>query len=233
VVTHTTDLDDRYDKSARLILATRSRVRRQAPRPYGFAPGTAQPPPAEISWAEDLSARDVLRTVLARNGVLRTVLARSSLPLGSVTLEYGTSPDLVDHVEVKTDFSRRAVWSYPLDEELGIAGESDIKKGRGNTAAIEMMADDFDGPFEHDTSLIVIDDHLRQVETLTYGHYRALRFDQDSLVVTIVSRSPLPERPAFARVTDLEPFLTAVTDGADTIDAIKDWIRSQRPPSTP
>jgi len=194
-------------------------------------PGTAQPPPAELSWAEDLSVRDVLRTVLARNGVLRTLLARSALPLGSVTLEYGTSPDLVDHVEVKTDFSSRAVWSYPLDEELGIAGESDIKKGRSNTAAIEMMADEFDGPFEHDTSLILIDDHPRQVKTLIYGQYRALRFDQDSLVITVVSRRPLPERPAFARVTDLEPFLTAVTDGADTIDAVIAWLRSQHPPS--
>jgi len=136
-------------------------------------------------------------------------------------------------VEVKTDFSGRAEFSYPLDEELGIAGESDIEKGRGNAVAIEMMADDFDGPFEHDTSPIVIDDHLRQAESLIYGHYRALRFEQDSLVVTVVSRSPLPERPAFARIPDLEPFLTVVTDGADTVDEIKAWLRSQHPPSAP
>ena len=215
--------EDRYDKSARLILAVRSRVRRQELRPYGFALGTPQPPPAELSWAEHVGPRDVVRAVLTR----------SSLPIGSITLEYGTSPDLADHVEVKTDFSGRAEFSYPLDEELGIAGESDIEKGRGNAVAIEMMADDFDGPFEHDTSPIVIDDHLRQAESLIYGHYRALRFEQDSLVVTVVSRSPLPERPAFARIPDLEPFLTVVTDGADTVDEIKAWLRSQHPPSAP
>jgi len=96
-------------------------------------------------------------------------------------------------VEVKTDFSGRAEFSYPLGEELGIAGENDITKGHSNAAAIEMTADEFDGPFEHDTSSIVIDDHLRHAESLIYGHYRALGFEQDSLVVTVVSRSPLPE----------------------------------------
>jgi len=215
--------EDRYDKSARLILAVRSRVRRQELRPYGFALGTPQPPPAELSWAEHVDPRDVVRAVLTR----------SSLPIGSITLEYGTSLDLADHVEVKTDFSGRAALSYPLDEELGIAGESDIKKGRGNAVANEMMADEFDGPFEHDTSPIVIDDHLRHAESLIYGHYRALRFEQGSLVVTVVSRRPLPERPAFARVTDIEPFLTVVTDGADTVAEIKAWLRSQHPPSAP
>lgn len=215
--------EDRYDRSARLILAVRSRVRRQQLRPYGFALGTVQPPPADLSWAEDVRVRDVVRTVLTR----------SSLPIGSVTLEYGTSPDLADYVEVKTDFSGQAEFSFPLDEELGIAGESDIEKGRGNAVAIEMMADEFDGPFDHDTSPIVVDDHLRHVESLICGHYRALRFEQDSLVVTVVSRSPLPERTAFARVDDLEPFLTAVTDGADTVDEIKAWLRRQRPPSAP
>ena len=220
MVIRTVDREDRYDRSARMILAVRSRVRRQALRPYGFAPGTAHPPPADLYWTENVTARDVVRTVLTR----------SSIPVGSVTLEYGTSPDLADHVEVKTDFSGRDAFSHPLDDELGIAAEEDIKHGRGNAAAIDMMADEFDGPFEHDTSPILIDDHLRQAENLIYGNYRALRFEQDSLTVTVVSRNQLPERPALALVTDLEPFLTAPTGGADTVDAIKAWLRSQQPP---
>jgi hypothetical protein len=133
VVMHMVEQEDRYDKSARLTLAVRSRVRRQELRPYAFALGTAQPPPADLSWAEDLRVRDVVRTVLTR----------SSRPIGNVNLEYGTSLDLADPVEVKTDFSSRAEFSYPLDEGLWLPGGS-----RLGTASLSVLSRGTARPFD-------------------------------------------------------------------------------------
>lgn len=72
------------------------------------------------------------------------------------------------------------------------------------------------GPFGHSAMPILVDGQQRVTETLTYGRYQALRFRHASLLVTVVSRNQLPERPAFARVTDLEPFLAKTVYDLET-----------------
>lgn len=202
--------DARLDVAARLSVAASRRaaaqLRVQAPRPYGLAPGAPQPPPAFVSFDQDLSP---LR-------VARGFLARSPAPVATVTLTYGTSRDLAaDLIEITTDYTRRHDGACPLEYELGLAEHRDAAIARGDAVVPEppFGLGGPAGPLGRSATALLVDGRPRDAEILTCGRYRALRFEQGPLLVTVVSRNELPERPAFARVSDLEPFLAnAVTD---------------------
>jgi hypothetical protein len=44
------------------------------------------------------------------------------------------------------------------------------------------------------------------VATVSYREYTAFSFTAEGLLVTVVSRHPLPPSPGFDLITDLEPF---------------------------
>ena len=213
--------DDSLDSAAKRILAVNrwsiAQLRRLSPGPYGFVPATLHPPPAFVR------SRLQMRPL----GVARAVLTRSPIPVGSVTLAYRAPSDLTDFIEVTTDFTRRRIWSFPLDDELGLAAERDAAIGPADAVLAMLEDDDIDSPFDHSTTPIVVDGQQRNVKTLTCGRYHAMRFERESLLVTVISRIPMPNRPEFEfeRLTDLEHFLA---NSSDDLEIVKTWLRGHR-----
>lgn len=175
-----------------------SRLRRLAPRPFGFAPGTSHPAPAMIGSETE---------AVTLAALTRAVLARTPIPLSGMSLTYGSPTDLSAlFIEVTTDFTAGHEDSSPLEYVLGEADHLDAAPARGDRHP-RPLPDEPDGPFAHGTAEIIVEGERRTVATLSYRQYHAFRFEQRDVLVTVISRHRLPDLPAFAPVTDLEPYL--------------------------
>jgi hypothetical protein len=180
-----------------------ARLRRLAPRPFGFAPGTPQPAPAMIgSEVEEVTEA----------AITGEVLADSPIPLSSMSLTYGDAHDpAATFIEITTDFTPGHEDSTSLEYVLGEADNTDAALARGDPGAGRPLLEEPAGPFSHATAEIIVEGEPRTVATLTYRRHHAFRFQQDHVLVTVVSRNQLPDRPALAPVTDLEPYLQQTT----------------------
>jgi hypothetical protein len=124
-----------------------------------------------------------------------------------MSLTYGSATDLsAMFIEVTTDFTTTHEDSSPLEYVLGEADHLDAATARGDQHP-RPLPDEPDGPFTHGTAEIIVEDERRTVATLTYRQHHAFRFEQRNVLVTVVSRHQLPDLPALAPVTDLEPYL--------------------------
>ena len=66
----------------------------------------------------------------------------------------------------------------------------------------------------------------RTVRTQTYHDLHGLQFIQSGLQVTVIARASWPDRPEFALVTDLEPYLAAMESAESEV--IKAKLRAHR-----
>ena len=138
--------------------------------------------------------------------ITRAVLARTPIPLSSMSLTYGSPTDLsAMFIEVTTDFTAGHEDSSPLEYVLSEADHLDAAAARGDRHPRPLP--DEAGGFTPGTAEIIVDGERRTVATLTYRKYHAFRFEQRNVLVTVISRPELPDLPAFAPVTDLEPYL--------------------------
>jgi hypothetical protein len=200
------------------IIATNRRAAEQLgrlrQRPFGLAPGSWQPAPARIS-AEAFKASP--RAALA-------LVTRAPVPRSSMTLMYGYEEDpSAVLVEVATDFSRGHEDSESLQYALWLSARRDLSPGPGDTAPPD-DPDDFDGPFEHGDTSILVDGAPRRVPTLSFGQYQALRFGSGRVLVTVVTRHEAPELLSLAPVTDLSSY---VSDPDGDISALREALRQR------
>ncbi len=73
--------------------------------------------------------------------------------------------------------------------------------------------------FDRHERTVLVAGQQRPVHVVSRGSYEALRFVQDSVVVTAVSRLGFPDSPRFDVVEDLEPYL------AEHRRFILSWLR--------
>jgi hypothetical protein len=119
-------------------------------------------------------------------------------------------------IEVMTCFSAARCYRPLLEEALVRADHRDAAYARDEWA-------DVPGPFEppigldssvpvpangfaHQDRAVIIDGEQRVVPVVSYRRYEALRFHQDTKIVTAVARSGFPEAPSFHTVDDLGPY---------------------------
>jgi hypothetical protein len=157
----------------------------------------------------------------------RAALTDARVPLDRLSLLYGNYFDLsTPLVEVTTHWDGRG-WLTPLPPvypegawELGQAERRDAALASGNLKAMHSSQQHpADGPFTRGTTQIVAGGDASQVATVSYREYTALSFTAQGLMVTVVSRHPLPPSPRFDLITDLEPFFEGYARG------IQEWLR--------
>jgi hypothetical protein len=148
-----------------------------------------------------------------------------------MTLCYGTAEDPQSpYIEVFTDFTVGHDDTVSLRYALGQAVSREADRQRGNPEHTDPVRGP-KGPFEHGRLDIRVAGASRVVRTLTYRDFHALRFDQDGLRVTAISRTGWPDHPEFAEVTSLEPQLTAMA--AFDPEVVKARLRAQFPDGPP
>ena len=144
----------------------------------------------------------------------RAALTGSRVPLDKLSLLYGNYFDLsAPFVEVTTHWDGTG-WLTPVPQgypegawELGQAERRDAALAGGFlTAMLSPERHLADGPFTRGTMEIVAGGDASQVATVSYREYTAFSFTAEGLLVTVVSRHPLPPSPGFDLITDLEPF---------------------------
>lgn len=188
-----------------------SRLRRISPQPFGLTGDPDRPP---LSLGSEHSSAGMIREISA-------AITRAPVPLDSLTLQYGNLLDVSQPmVEVTTHWDGRGWFApgqdggTPAPEQIPPAWELGVFEGRDGAAARQdwqalrrpprsMRAA---GPFaEHDAEIIV-GGAAREVRVVTCRDYSALSFTEGGVIVTVVSRHGLPEKPRFDPVSDLEPF---------------------------
>src|SRR5579875_2713399 len=118
-------------------------------------------------------------------------------------------------IEVMTCFSAARCYQPSLEEALVRAEHRDAAYARGDW---EDPAGPFAPPIGLDPSVpvpasgftrqdraVVIDGEQRVVPLVSYRRYEALRFCQDTKIVTAVARSGFPGAPSFRTADDLGP----------------------------
>jgi hypothetical protein len=128
-----------------------------------------------------------------------------------VTLCYGLLDDpLSPYIEVLTDFTPDHRNTAALRFELGKAA------GRARAGPDEHVRPGAPGhrpprgPLERGRVEIVVAGSPRTAPAQSYRDFRGLQFTHAGLLVTVIARGRWPERPQFALVTDLEPYLAAI-----------------------
>lgn len=61
--------------------------------------------------------------------------------------------------------------------------------------------------FAHQDRAVAIDGEQQVVQVVSYQHYEAFRFHQDTKIVTAIARFGFPEGPSFHTVDDLGPYI--------------------------
>jgi hypothetical protein len=120
-------------------------------------------------------------------------------------------------IEVMTCFSAARCYLPSAEEALVRAERQDAAYARGDW---EDAAGPFDPPIGPDPSVpvpasgfaredrvVIIDGEQQVVPLVSYRHYAALRFHQDTKVVTAVARSGFADAPSFHTVDDLGPYV--------------------------
>jgi hypothetical protein len=212
--------DRRIQAAAQLsMMVTRAsahQIRRSGVRPFGLVPGSRHPEPICIGQ------RNGSGTI---SGALAGVVGRPVY--WTMALEYGLITDgSTPYIEVISDFHR----DDPGDERtIEDALEWVIERA---TEADPRASDDLNreiilDPAALGTAGITVRGARRAVPAGTYGEYKALQFDDDGVLVSVVTRhlqwSDLPE---VVRIDDLEPYLRPLDD----LDpqAIAAYFQSQR-----
>ncbi len=182
-----------------------SRLRRIGPQPFGLTADPQRPP---LTLGDESSSTGMITEALA-------ALTGSRVPLDKLGLLYGNYFDpSAPFVEVTTHWDGRGWLTTPVPPgypegawELGQAERRDAALASGNLRAMLSPEQHLaDGPFTRGTTEIVAGGDASQVATVSYQDYTALSFTAERLMVTVVSRHPLPPSPRFDLVTDLEPF---------------------------
>jgi hypothetical protein len=146
---------------------------------------------------------------------LRAALPRSPVPLDSMSLLYGDYFDVTTPLAEVTTIYNGPDWPNAAPRSrrpapawaLGEAEWRDDKIARGDwnsrSPAQESMPA---GPFRRGNMDIIVCGTPRRVPVVSYRHYQALSFSDETTTATVVSRHPLPDLPQFNWVTDLEPY---------------------------
>jgi hypothetical protein len=176
-----------------------SRLRRMTSRPFGLTGADTA-----VMLGDESSS-----TGLADE--IRAAVTRAPVRLDSISLLYGDYLDLsAPLVEVITcwDGSTRlpAGGLPPYARELGSAAHRDAAITRGDWTLAVGDAEPAHGPFDTGSIDIVISGAPSRATAVWFRHYLALSFTAQDAEVTVISRHPLPERPHFDPVTDLQPF---------------------------
>lgn len=176
-----------------------SRLRRIAARPFGLT--TAD---TAVMLGDESSSTGLVAEI-------RAAVTRAPVRLDSISLLYGDCLDLAaPFVEVITRWdSRPADDLPPYARELGRAAHRDEAIARGEWLSMAgVHAKPADGPFEPGRIDIIVGGTPSRVGTVSFRDYLALSFPVQDAEVTVISRHPLPHRPHFDPVADLEPFCT-------------------------
>jgi len=203
-----------------------SRLRRVDPRPFGLSADAARPP---LTLGSESASAGLLKELAA-------AVTQSAIPLDSLGLIYGDVFDPAKAlVEVTTHWDGRDWFTparpgeVPASEwqripssawELGDAERRDGAIARQDWKTLgypERIP--ADGPFSQENAEILVGGSPRTVPVVIYKHYSALSFTVGETIVTVVSRHPLPARPRFDPVTDLEPFFTGYARSLDELAA--------------
>jgi hypothetical protein len=203
-----------------------SRLRRVDPRPFGLSADAARPP---LTLGSESASAGLLKELAA-------AVTQSAIPLDSLGLIYGDVFDPAKAlVEVTTYWDGRDWFTparpgeVPASEwqripssawELGDAERRDGAIARQDWKTLgypERIP--ADGPFSQENAEILVGGSPRTVPVVIYKHYSALSFTVGETIVTVVSRHPLPARPRFDPVTDLEPFFTGYARSLDELAA--------------
>lgn len=201
-----------------------SRLRRVSRPAFGLSAGPAWPP---LTLGSESASTGLLAEIGA-------AITQSAVALDSLGLIYGDYFDLAQPlVEVTTHWDGRdwftparpaavpaAEWARipPPAWELGDAERRDNAIARQEWAALgypERIP--ADGPFTQETTEILVGGAPRLVPVVSYQHYSALSFAADDMIVTVLSRHPLPPRPRFELVADLEPFFAGYARSLDEL----------------
>jgi hypothetical protein len=176
-------------------------LRRARPRPFGFAPGSAHPAPERI---EEAHGAGTLSSGVA------TVLGFCT-PVQTMSIRYGDPADpLAPVTEVISDFHR----DYQ-DRDLEGSLLDAARKWAGRAAAPDPVAEDrpVGGPRAEIISAIsdvVVSGRRRPVSVLRLADCSAFQVAEEGVLVTILARHLGPELPDIARLTDLDPMLSAL-----------------------
>ena len=180
-----------------------SRLRRITARPFGLTIADTA-----VMLGDESSSTGLVAEI-------RAAVTRAPVRLDSISLLYGDCLELsAPFVEVITRWDRRPAGGLPpYARELGRAVHRDeaIARREWRTMAAG-DAKPADGPFGTGRIDIVVAGTPSQVGTVSFRDYLAFSFraqeaqDAREAEVTVVSRHPLPDRPHFDPVADLEPF---------------------------
>jgi len=201
------------------MMATRAgahQIRRSGVRPFGLVPGSRHPEPISIGQRHGSGTLGGATAGVVGRPVYRTM-----------ALEYGLITDgSTPYIEVISDFHR----DDPDDErtiedalEWVIERASEDDPRAYDDLNREIILD----PAALGTADITVRGARRAVPTGTHGEYKALQFEDDGVLVSVVTRhlqwSGLPE---LVRIDDLEPYLRPL----DNLDpqAVAAYFQSQR-----
>jgi len=193
--------DDDWTAAAadRMIRETRlaaDRLRSSGVQPLGLVPGTYPPMPAHVFFDSYGPASD-----RGPGGVVT-----------AVGIRYGDAADpSATVIDVVSDFTPEFASCCPLEYELGRAQNEYEAIARGERE-ITAPLDAPDGPFGQGTGEILVVGAPQAVAVVTYGDYRAFRFEVNGVHVTVVSRDETPGVLSFYPITDLTPYLPGALD---------------------
>lgn len=178
-------------------------VRRARPRPFGLA---AVPPhtPAMLSSYGSEGLRRVTEVVLSYGRPLAV-----AGPFTVVETCFSEQDCCLPELE-------ETVWRAALRDE---AWRREDWEGELNVFGLEPEVQVPADGFGREERAVVVSGQERSVEVVSRDGYEALRFVQDAVIVTAVARPGFGERPVFAVVDDLEPYM------AEQRRFILSWLR--------
>jgi hypothetical protein len=165
-----------------------AKLRRVRPRPYALA--EVPPHMPRILWSEGYG-----------QGLTEIVLA------------FGHPHEVRRPlIQVQTCFSEEDSYSPSLEEAIARAEHRDACFARLEWVDAGDSFDPFpevrvpDRNLDHSERIVAVDGEERAVTVVSYGNYAALRFHQDSALVTAVARLGFPSALSFNFIDDLEPY---------------------------
>lgn len=189
------------DRAIELMVAMSRRMagqlRQLAPKPMGLVNREAGLPAFVGSHTQGGSAEGV--------GDIRQ--RGTPPPISSMTLCYGTPEDpRSPYISVFTDFTPGHDDSVSLRYALGEAISSEQARLAGKLEN-HVPGKPPRGPLERGELQIIVAGQLRTVRTQAYQGFHGLQFSRAGLLVRVIARRSWPDRPEFAIITDLEPYL--------------------------
>jgi hypothetical protein len=191
-------------------------IRKSGVRPFGLVPGSRHPEPICIGQ------RHGSGTI---GGALAGVVGRPVY--WTMALQYGLITDSsTPYIEVISDYHREEsgdarTIEHALEWVIQRASEDD--PGAGDELNRETVL----GRAAPGTTDIRVHGERRAVATGEHGDYRALQFEDDGELVSVVTRhTQWSDLPELVRLDDLEPFLRPL----ENIDpeAVAAYFRSRR-----